>query len=591
VSKVPEPLRNTPAALYVITHDDILRSGATSIPEILRLAPNLLVAQLTSSSYTAAARGFGGNPDVQNFSNKLLILIDGRSVYSPLFSGIYYDAQDVVIDDIDRIEVISGPGATLWGANAMNGVINIITRPAYLTTGPVVTAGIGTMERNVSARYGGRTRADTAFRVYAKAFERDALDLDDGSDAGDAWYKGQAGFRVDWSAEADAVTAQGDIYRGIEDQPGVGKQVISGANLLGRWQHHTERSEVQLQAYIDQSQRSAPADGVAFVVHTADLELQQSLMLGTRQRFVWGAGYRLISYGITNSAALSFIPPERDLRLSNIFAQDTIALTDSLRFTLGVKLENPAYANWVVHPDARLAWQASSKSLLWVAASHAIRSATPFDADVVEKVGSVVFLTGNPDFRTEKVVSYEMGYRGEPSPSLSVSVSAYVSDYDDLRTVETASSTAFLPLRWDNLMEGQIYGLTAWAKWEVADWWRLSPGLALLHKELKFSPGASRLLSLNQAGNDPNSRATLTSSMDLGARVTLDAMLRYIGSRPEPALHDHYNLSARLSWQVSPAFELAVTGSNLLHSDQLQYPAPNGERIGRSAIVEARWRP
>ena len=591
VSKVSEPLRAAPAAVYVITHDEILRSGATSLPEVLRLAPNLLVTQLTSSSYSASARGFGGNPDAQNFANKLLMLIDGRSVYSPLYSGIYYDAQDVVLDDIDRIEVISGPGATLWGANAVDGVINIITRPAYLTPGTRVSAGAGTHERNASARFGGKINDDTSFRVYGRGFERDETLLEDGSGAGDDWYKGQAGFRLDWSGTSDEWTAQGDVYRGVQNQESAGKGDFSGANVLGRWQHRGTQSDLQVQAYYDQTQRAAPRGGVAFMLHTADIELQQTLTPNARNRIVWGAGYRSNRYRITNSAALAFVPPRRNLSLFNVFAQDTVLLTDALKLTLGVKAEKPAFTGWELQPEARLAWQASDRTLWWVSAARTVRTATPFDVDVVETLGTTVFLTGNPDFQPEEVVGYEVGFRGEPAAALSFSISAFLNHYDDLRTIETASATVFLPLRWDNLMQGRVYGLTAWAKWSVAEWWRLSPGVTLQEKDLRFSAGASELLNLEQAGNDPGLHATLVSSMDLGNSLSLDAQLRYVGTRPDPAAEEHYNLSARLGWRVTPAFELGLAGFNLLHGSQEQYPATSGRRIERSAFLEARWTP
>ena len=590
VSKAPETLRQAPAAIYVITHDQIVRSGATSVPEVLRLAPNLLVTQLTASSYVVSARGFGGNPDVQNFANKLLILIDGRSVYSPLFSGVYYDAQDVVFDDVDRIEVISGPGATLWGANAMNGVINIITRPAYLTDGTLVRVGAGSLEQNLTARYGGKIGERIAYRVYGKAFQRGAMDLPDGSGAGDDWYKGQGGFRLDWSHGRDAMTVQGDGYRGLQSQQDIGQGLLVGANVLGRWNHRSDRGELQLQAYADETQRSAPADGVAYVLHTYDVELQQTLSVGAAQRIVWGLGERLNNYDIRNSATLLFEPPNRDLWLGNVFAQDTIALSQAFNLTFGLKLEDNPYSGWEAQPDVRFAWQAGENTLLWAAASRAIRSPTPFDVNVVEKVGTTVFLTGNGDFQPEQVRAYEIGYRGQLSPRLSLSTSVFYNDYDDLRSIEPAPGPDFLPLRWDNFIEGNSYGVTAWADWQLTDWWRLSPGFTALHKRLRSEPGASALLGVGQTANDPHSDVSLASSMDLGRNATFDASLRYIGALPDPALPDYVDLSARFGWRVSEHLEASITGLNLLDPRHLEYPAPNGEEIKRSVIATLRWR-
>jgi iron complex outermembrane recepter protein len=591
VSRSPELLREAPAAIYVISHEEIMRSGATSLVDALRLAPNLRIMQLGSNNFVASARGFGGKSDVQNFSNKLLLLIDGRSVYSPLYSGIYLDAPDLVIGDIDHIEVISGPGATLWGANAVNGVINVITRPAYLTDGAAVTATLGPEEQDLSFRYGGQVRDDLSYRIYAKGFQRDAASLQDGSSAEDAWYKGQAGFRMDWSLAAGTATVQGDAYSGIEDQPGQGKQAISGANMLGRWQTHTDRTDFQLQGYIDHSQRAAPLDGVAFVLNTYDVEFQQGINVGAANKIIWGGGTRFHRYDITNSATLLFLPPDRTLELWNIFGQDTVSLNSSLKLTVGLKLEHNSYTGWEPQPDARLAWQLSDSTLLWAAVSRAARTPTPFDADVVEKVGALVFLTGNKDFQSEQVWAYEVGYRALFTSRFSVSVSGFFNAYDDLRTVETATPTVFLPLRWDNQMEGHTYGVTAWAKWQVTDWWRLEPGFALLRKELQFKPGASGLLGVQQSGNDPRGTGLLTSSMDLGRARTFDFTIRHVASLPDPALPAYTEMSARFAWRLSPVWELSVFGTNLLHASHLEYPATAGTQINRSIMAEARWTP
>ena len=591
VSRSPELLREAPAAIYVISHEEIMRSGATSLAEALRLAPNVRITQLGSSNFVASARGFSGKPDVQNFSNKLLLLVDGRSVYSPLYSGIYLDAPDVVIADIDRIEVISGPGATLWGANAVNGVINVITRPAYLTDGATVTATAGPREQDLSIRYGGEISDDMAYRVYAKGFQRDAASLQDGSSAEDAWYRGQTGFRMDWSLADGTATLQGDAYSGIEDQPGPGKQAISGANVLGRWQTHTDHSDFQLRGYFDHSQRAAPLDGVAFVLNSYDVEFQQGMNLGAYNKVVWGGGARLHRYDIANSSTLLFEPSERTLQLWNAFAQDTVTLNPSLKLTLGIKLEHNSYTGWEPQPDVRLAWQASDTTLLWAAVSRAARTPTPFDADVVEKVGGLVFLTGNKDFQSEQVWAYEVGYRATLTSTFSISVSGFYNVYDDLRTVETATPTVFLPLRWDNQMQGHTYGVTAWAKWQVTEWWRLEPGLALLRKDLQFKPGASGLTGIGQSGNDPRGHGQLTSSMDLGPDRTLDLSVRHVASLPDPALPSYTEMTARFAWRLSPAWELSVAGTNLLHASHLEYPATAGTQINRSVMAEARWTP
>jgi iron complex outermembrane receptor protein len=591
VSKSPEPLRRAPANVYVITHDDIVRSGATNLTEVLRLAPNLQVTQLTASSYQFGAGGFGGQQESQNFANKLLILIDGRSVYSPLFSGIYADTLDVMLEDVDRIEVISGPGGTLWGANAMNGVINIITRPAYLSSGTLVSAGAGNQEQIGSARYGDKMGEEGSFRVYGMTFHHGADEMADGSTARDGWSKGQGGFRTDWSLPQDVVTFQGDAYRGTEDQPGGSGTTILGANALTRWRHQWDRADLQVQAYYDESERASTVSSGGFLLRTYDVEVQQNLLIGTLQHLVWGAGERLNSYAITNTPTLLFVPSRRNLTLGNVFGQDTLALGKSVQVALGLKLEDDPYSGWTALPDLRLSWDMSSLGVLWAAAAKGVRAPTPFDVDVQEKLGSVLYLTGNPNFTTEKVKSYELGYRVQPASFVSFSISPFYNVYDDLRTIEFGSTADFLPLHWGNLMSGATYGLSAWGNIQVTDWWRLSPSFSVLHKNLRFDPGASGILGLGQAGDDPRSQAGLTSSMNLGSRLTFDASLRYMGSLPDPALPAYCELTARFGWHVSRTLELSLNGTNLLRAYHEEYAAPSGAQIGRGVMVGARWTP
>jgi iron complex outermembrane receptor protein len=586
-AKATQPLSEAPAALYLITHDDIIRSGAQSIPEVLRLAPNLQVMQVGANNYVVTARGFGGNSQAQNFSNKLLVLIDGRSVYTPLYSGVYWDAQDVLLDDVERIEVISGPGATLWGANAMNGVINIITRSAAATQGALVAAGGGNLERNLNGRFGGALNDTTQYRIYSKLTDNSALEMPDGSSAHDAWTKTQGGFRVDWSQGADQATLQGDAYRATENQLGAADVAIAGANALGRWQHTTEESQLQVQAYVDQTQRRAPVGGDAFVLHTYDLEVQDALSVGSRQKVVFGAGERINSYGITNAGALQFMPPDRALTLTDVFAQDTISLAQPLKLTIGLKLEDDPYWGWTPLPDVRLAWNVAARTFLWAAISKAIRSPTPFDEDVVEYIGKSLGLGGNRDFEPERLTAYEIGYRGEPLPFVSLSVSAFYNVYDDLRSIEP-SPVVFFPLKWGNGIQGDTYGVEAWATMQLTDWWRLGPGVRWLHKHLWFAAGESGLLGVAQAGDDPTTQASLRSSMDLAHSMSFDISLEHVDSLPEPPAPGYYNLWARYAWQVSKTLNLSVSGFNLTQAHHIEYAPMFPEEISRSFIAEAR---
>jgi iron complex outermembrane receptor protein len=588
VSKTSEVLQRAPAAIYVISHDDIERSGVTSVPEALRLAPNLLVTQTSSSAYVISARGFSGNSNSQNFSNKLLILIDGRSVYTPLYSGIYANTLDVMLEDIDRIEVISGVGATLWGANAMNGVINIITRASYVTQGSFVDAAGGDQEQLGGARFGGRINSDSTFRVYGFGFHRGAMELADGSSAHDGWSKGQAGFRADWTTEHDSLTVQGDFYRGTENILDESDGSLLGANLVTRYQHHDAIVDTQAQLYIDQTEQFGPAGGTAFVVHTYDFELQQSIAAGSRNRLVWGGGERLYRYGITNTPTFLFEPPNRDLTLTDAFVQDTITLTNTLSAVLGLKLEDDPFSGWTPLPDARLSWAMMEHATLWAAASRAIRSPTPFDTEVIEKLGTITYLAAKAQFRPEEVRAYEFGSRVQPSEDVSLTVAAFYNVYDDLRTVDPASSTVFLPLYWGNFMRGDTYGVDAWASWQLTDWWRVSPGVTWVRERLAFKPGANELLGVGQAADDPSSHATLASSMRLPHHLSFDASLRYVGALPDPALPHYYDADARLGWQATPAVELSMRGSNLLHARHFELPSTAGEQITRSVIAEAR---
>jgi iron complex outermembrane receptor protein len=437
---------------------------------------------------------------------------------------------------------------------------------------------------------GGSFQNGVAWRFYGKGLQRASMEKEDGSNAHDDWYLGHAGYRLDWSRGASDFAVLGDAYRAVESQQGAGNQTIIGVNSLARWQRHTERTELQLQVYVDQTQRASAVDSGAVMVRTYDIELQQSVRIGTRHHFVWGAGERVNSYAITNTAGLLFMPPARDLTLGNLFAQDTWSLGDSLKLTWGAKLEDDPYSGWAVQPDIRLAWQPRESILLWAAGSHAIRSPTPFDEDVVEKLGGVVFLMGKEDFRPERVTAYEVGYRGRLSDSFSLSLSAYYNVYDDLRTIEPASRTAFLPLHWDNLMAGYSYGVTGWANWQVNDWWQIAPGITTVHKHLRFTPGSSGLLGLAQAAIDPSMYASVKSSMNLGSRLTVDAMLRYVGALPDTPVKAYGELNGRVGWNLSEVCDLSLSGYNLLHARHREFTAPSAEQIVRSVFLEARWR-
>jgi len=585
VSRAAQSLSGAAASIYVITREEILRSGVLSVPEALRLAPNLHVSQLTSTEYSIGARGFAGSPDSQNFSNKTLILIDGRSVYSPLFSGVGYDMQDVFMDDIERIEVISGPGATLWGANAMNGVINIITRSATDTTGVLARVDAGEEEQAAALRYGADTGRG-AWRAYAKWFDRGESEFGEGVGAADDWTKWQTGFRFDQSAGNDAFTVQGDYQHATQDFFGSESANFDAANLLGRWARTGKRVNTRLQVYLDRVDREQPPSGIAFEIDTWDVEFQQSADFAGRHRLMWGASHRQNRYHTVNNV-LAFVPNRRSLDLTSVFLQDAITLDEEWKLTAGVKLEDNIYSGWHALPDLRVAWAPSDVWSLWLAASRAIRAPTPFDTDVEEWVGGQLFLVGDPDFQPERVDAFEIGVRGRPESAVSFSASVFYDEYDDLRTIEITPVT-LLPLRWGNRMEGSAYGIEAWGHLQINDWWRLSPGYRSVHKRLRFKEGASQLLGLSQAGNDPDSEYSLKSSMGF-KRLSIDAMLRHVSDMPNPALDDYTEVSARVAWQISDRFEIAIKGFNLLNQTHREYAAPQGRELRRSVMAEIRF--
>ncbi|HEX5539200.1 MAG TPA: TonB-dependent receptor, partial [Methylophilaceae bacterium] len=480
VSKRPQPLSNAAASVFVITSDDIRRSGATSLPEALRLAPNLEVARDNARNYAISARGGNGI-----FANKMLVLIDGRSVYTPLFSGVFWDAQDVVLEDIDRIEVISGANTTVWGANAVNGVINVITRSSAATQGGLVVAG-GSNQENVGVvRYGGELPNGGHYRVYGKHDQTDDSEFDNGNSVEDGFRRNQAGFRADWDAAGGGVTLQGDAYDGTLgplNQLHTGDIAISGANLLGRFSKHlAEHSDISLQAYIDQTTRDQPG---AFIEHltNVDLELKHTLQLAEIHNVIWGAGYRISFDRLKNDMNFAFLPESKNLFRTNVFAQDEIALRPNLRLTLGLKFDNNNYTGTETLPNVRLAWNPTADQLLWGSVSRAIREPSRIDRDFFSPtnppvVGGVplYFVAGGDDFDSEVVNTYELGYRAQPLPNISYSVTAFYSEYDDLRTL--SPNPVGFGFVFDNQATGTTHGVEMWGRWQATEDLRFTGGL------------------------------------------------------------------------------------------------------------------
>ena len=598
VSKRPQQLSEAPAAIYVISHDEIIRSGALILPEMLRLAPNLQVAQTSANQYIITARGFSGNISAQNFSNKLLVLIDGRTVYTPLYSGVYWDMQDVLPEDIDRIEVISGPGATLWGANAVNGVINIITRSSDATQGAAFDAEAGTAERSAGLRYGGHAGETLSYRFYLRGYQADQTRTSNRLPAHDDWSRVQGGFRLDWDGSArDKVTLQGDAYGGTRSQPGSADEDMRGRNLLLRWNRDMAAdSSLQAQAYYDRAEREAagPGRGGGFYIDTYDLDVQHSFSLGARQQIVWGGGFRLSHFDILGVPTFFFAPARQSLRLFNGFVQDSIRIGSTVDLVVGMKIEDGPYSNPSLLPNARVSWRARDGMMLWASVSRAIRSATPFDREVVEKIGAITFLVGGAHFRSEKVTAFEAGVRAQPASGLSLSLSAFYNQYDDLRSIEFNRAT-LLPLEWGNMIDGHSYGFEAWGDYSIAPWWKLSAAVNYLKQRYAFKPAATSLLipglpGVEQQGSDPKYQASLKSSMNLGSRATLDGTLRFIGKRPNPNVPSYVEFDARAAYDLTPHLQLSIVGRNLLHRRHREYTLPEASLIPRKVLVALQWR-
>jgi len=584
-AKRSQPLAEAAAAIYVITRDDIRRAGATTIPEALRLAPNLQVAQLDASTYAISARGFNHSTAT---ANKLLVLIDGRTVYSPLFSGTFWDAQNVMLADIDRIEVISGPGGTLWGANAVNGVINIVTRSSQATQGLLASGDIGTVDSDFNVRFGGRLSDNASYRFYLMGFNHGHTDLANGNNATDAWHNLQGGFRTDWTDDNDTFTLQGDLYNGdTKDQPDeVMQSSIDGGNILSTWRRQFDNgASLRTQAYFDRARRSL-VSGIVASVDTYDIDTQYNFAMGARHTVIVGGGYRMTDDKFVAGPGTSYLDPaSRRLRLGNIFAQDEIALTRSLRLTLGLKAETNTYTGLEWMPDVRIAWQPWRDALVWGAVSRAVRTPSRFDRELVNPG----LIEASPDFQSEDLIAYEIGYRGEVTSRASISVSLYYNVYSQLRTVET-SPTGF-PLEIENNMSGDVYGAEIWGSYALTDWWRFEASYDNLHKSLHLSPFSHDVFGVDFAGNDPAYQFSLRSSMDLPHRVALDLELRSIDSLPSPPVPSYTELNARVGWRMSDTVELSLIGTNLLRDHHLEFVNSSlpPKEIRRAVMVGLRW--
>jgi iron complex outermembrane receptor protein len=589
VSRRPEHLFETPSAIQVITQDDIRRSGATSLPEALRLASNLQVAQVDARQWAISARGFNSTT-----ANKLQVLIDGRTVYTPLFSGVFWDVQDVLLSDVDRIEVISGPGATLWGANAVNGVINVITKDAKETGGLLVTAGGGSELRGLgSARYGGGLGAHANYRIYGKAFSRDPTLLPNGQDAADGWHAGQGGFHLDWDASAgDRLSLLSDWYGGRIAQPSPGHIAVSGGNVMLKWAHPiSAKSELTVQAYYDRTHRDIPGTfGEDLDIY--DIDVQHRAAVHARHNVVWGAGYRLMNDRVVNTAALAFLPPHVARQWFTAFAQDEIALaSDRLHVTLGTKIEHNDYTGFEIQPSGRVNWTFSPSRTLWAAISRAVRTPSRIDRELYApgQPPPPYYLAGGPDFRSENELAYELGYRHQQG-ALVLAFASFYSRYHGLRSLEQVNPPNPTPIVIANGQHGESYGAEATASYRITDDWQVRAGYTELRVHIWPNPGSTDTSRGATESRTPDRQLSLRSSLRLGTQWILDGGFRYLSEIANQQLPAYAELDVRLGWQPVAALELSVAGRNLLHAHHAEFGTPAARRgIERGVYGMAQW--
>jgi len=604
VSKRTQKVADAAAAIFVITQEDIRRSGATSIPEALRMAPGIQVARIDENKWAIGSRGFNGR-----FDNKLLVLIDGRSVYTPLFSGVYWNVQDVMLEDVDRIEVIRGPGATLWGANAVDGVINVITKKAKSTQSTVVMAGAGTEERAAGGvRYGSKLGDNTYYRAYAKYFDWGPSAYPSGMTAHDGWDALRGGFRADWTpTAANSLTLQGDMYRSRFDEtltvaslsppysntfPNDGK--YSGGNLLGRWNHTSERSSMSLQMYYD---NTTITDHSLFGDHQNifDIDFQHAFHTGDSQQFVWGFGYRSIRDKNDPSFTVSLQPNQVTLNHFSTFLQDEISLVDNrLQITLGSKFERNEFTGLEVEPNARLLWTVTPNQSIWTAVSRAVR--TPALTEEGLRLNSAVIPPGTPSnptplpavlavfgshqFNSEDLLAYELGYRVQATSNLSIDLATFYNNYSGLRTAEPgapfveaspAPTDIVIPFVASNKMSGGTYGVELFADWKVVPKWRLAGSYSYLQMNIHKNADSQDPTADNPNGSSPRHQWYLRSSVDLPKHFEQDTTLRFVDHLPSLNLPNYYSLDAHLGWRPVTSLELSIGGQNLLNNWHLEF--------------------
>ncbi|MGH8177291.1 MAG: TonB-dependent receptor plug domain-containing protein [Steroidobacter sp.] len=616
VSRTRENLGGAAAAIAVVTNEDIRRSGATSVPEALRLIPGLHVARRNSNSWAISSRGFSSVN-----SEKLLVLSDTRSIYTPLFSGVLWDVQDYLLEDIERIEVIRGPGAALWGSNAVNGVINITTRSARDTQGGYLEAGAGTEEETIAgARYGGAIGDAFFFRIFGKHSDRDDSYKPDAGSRDD-WRMSRFGFRADWDAGAkDAVTFQGGVYRGDigqfspsvaifgrPDPEGRLRTRVNGGNVLGRWLRTiNDESDLQVRFYYDRTHRDDPS----FVddLDTLDLDVQHRFALARVHEILWGVNYRYTDNSNESGRIFALAPASSQDTLVSAFVQDQIPLFDAVRLTLGTKLEHNDFSGFEVQPSVRATWDIATGRTLWGSVSRAVRVPTRLERDIAIDVtdpagNPIVRLLGNDEFDSEELLAYELGFRWQTRPEFSIDLAVFHNRYEGLVSLEPGApfvdpvdGRTVVPIINRNLTDGEAQGFEALAAYSPLRPWRLTASYAYV--DLRLDPTGQ---DLNRGkfveGATPQHQFGLRSSLDLPGNLQLDAQFRRLSDvRRSPdivtgeGVAGYSELDIRVAWRALQQLEISILGQNLLHEHHAEFGSPAARGgIERSVYGKFAW--
>ncbi len=614
VSKTEQSLSRTAAAVFVITQQDILRSGATNIPDLLRMVPGIDVAQINANTWAISARGLNGR-----FSNELLVLVDGRTVYTPAFGGVFWDVLDVPLNDIDRIEVIRGPGGSVWGANAVNGVINIITKKSGDTRGVTVEAGGGNAGQAFGTLQYGGTAKGTDFRVFEKFLNEGPSPgvAGPGQDGADGWHMLRAGFRSDTTISSkDTLTFEGDLYSGREGlttifQAASSEVNLSGGFLQGVWNHtYSPRSDTSLQISYDRYERN---DFLRDSRGTLDMNFQDHLRLGERHDVTWGFEYRRSDSNAPGSFFLSFVPKDVNMQLFGSFVQDEIAiLPNRLYLTIGTKLEDNYYTGFAPMPSVRLAFMPSPDRTIWAAVSKVNR--TPAETDTALRVvlatipspggpPTLIAFLGNPFFQDEQTIVYEAGYRTAIAKRLTLDFSAYYGDYYDQQTTEPAAPFfetspppphLELPTTYENLMHGEIHGVEVSANWKPTTRWTLSPGYAFERIHMHLSPQSRDTTSVAEAeGSSPVHSAQLRSSVRLWRNVNWDTSAYFVDRLVDLAVPAYTRVDTQLSFRLGERGLLSLVGQNLVRDHHQEFVDSTGSVIGtlvkRGVYAKLNW--